>query len=120
MSWYLAKLVYRIHCGNLTTQTQFEEQLRLIEAEDALHAFNKAQLIGQREQGEVGEGLVQWHFLDVTELHRLMPDTHGAEVYSQIREVQNARDYQQEVHTKARYLLSNSTDDFLHTLTAHG
>ena len=36
MKWYLAKLVYRIICGEGNHKPQFDEQLRLIYAEDDL------------------------------------------------------------------------------------
>jgi len=49
MNWYMAKLVYQFICGNGKHTPQFNEQLRLIVAEDALHAFYKARLIGERE-----------------------------------------------------------------------
>ena len=48
MEWYLAKLVYRIICGTGNHIAQFDEQLRLVQGEDELHAFNKAQLIGEK------------------------------------------------------------------------
>ena len=49
MNWYLAKLVYQFTCENMAAATQFNEQFRLIFAEDSLHAFYKARLIGERE-----------------------------------------------------------------------
>jgi len=50
MKWYLAKLVYRILCGDGNHTAQFDEQLRLINAQDELHAFQKARSLGHREQ----------------------------------------------------------------------
>lgn len=50
MNWYLSKLVYQIICDNGSHTPQFDEQLRLIHAEDDLHAFQKARLLGEREQ----------------------------------------------------------------------
>jgi len=107
MEWYLAKLVYRIVCGAGNHSAQFDEQLRLVHAEDELHAFNKAQLIGEREQDcfqNRAEQLVRWKFINVTELYKLEELTDGAEVYSRIHEDVDGDNYQHTVHVKARYL----------------
>lgn len=119
MEWYLAKLVYRIVCGPGNHIAQFDEQLRLIQGDDELHAFNKAQLIGQKEQDAFynqAEHLVQWKFISVTELHKLEDLTDGAEVYSTIREEDNGEAYQRLVNTKAGYLLERCTEQFLQTV----
>jgi hypothetical protein len=50
MKWYLAKLVYRIICGEGAHTPQFDEQLRLVCAEDDLHAFQKARATGHLER----------------------------------------------------------------------
>ncbi|MEJ0081220.1 MAG: DUF4288 domain-containing protein [Puia sp.] len=43
MSWYLTKIVYRIICGQGNHTAQFDEQLRLIEADNSQEAFEKLQ-----------------------------------------------------------------------------
>ena len=49
MNWYLSKIVYQIICDQGLHRPQFDEQLRLIYAEDDLHAFQSAshQLVSQ-------------------------------------------------------------------------
>ncbi|HEV3251858.1 MAG TPA: DUF4288 domain-containing protein, partial [Puia sp.] len=42
MNWYLAKIVFRIICGEGQHIPQFDEQLRLIEAGNEVEAFEKA------------------------------------------------------------------------------
>jgi hypothetical protein len=119
MEWYLAKLVFRIICGNGDHTAQFDEQLRLVYGEDALHAFNKAHLIGEKEQEHFmndAEQLVHWKFINVTELHKLETLTDGAEVYARIQEVDNGDNYQHTVHIKARYLSENCTEQFIQSL----
>ena len=119
MEWYLAKLVYRIICGDGDHKPQFDEQLRLIYAEDELHAFNKAQLTGEREQDHFlneSAAMVQWRFINVTELHKLAELTDGAEVYSKIREEDDGGNYQHLVHVKAGYLSEHCTQQFIQTL----
>jgi len=119
MNWYLAKLVYRILCGTGDHPAQFDEQLRLIYAEDELHAFNKAQLTGEREQNSFlneADILVHWKFINVTELHKLEELTDGAEVYSRIREEDDGNNYQHIVQVKARYLSEYCTEQFIESI----
>jgi hypothetical protein len=70
MEWYLAKLVYRIICGSGEHTAQFDEQLRLIYAEDELHAFNKAQLIGEKEQDSFFNRSRQYGALEIHKCYR--------------------------------------------------
>ena len=119
MEWYLAKLVYRIICGPGNHVAQFDEQLRLIHADDDLHAFNKAQLTGEKEQDcflNHADHHVHWKFINVTELHKLEELTDGAEMYSRIHEEEDGNNYQHIVHVKARYLSEQCTEQFIQSI----
>ncbi|MFN3667150.1 MAG: DUF4288 domain-containing protein [Sediminibacterium sp.] len=119
MEWFLAKLVYRFQTASNESQTQFDEQLRLVLAEDNLHAFHKAQLIGQQEQlvaEEHSPHQVNWIFMDVIEIYPLHKMMDGAEVLSQISQPADKDRYQLEVRLKAGYLLSSCTERFLQAL----
>ena len=112
MKWYLAKLVYRIVCGEGNHKPQFDEQLRLIYAEDDLHAFQKARTTGHHEEDlflNNAQKLVHWKFIDVAELHPLNELTDGAEIYSRICEEDDADTYIKIIHKRAAHLLENST-----------
>ena len=112
MKWYLAKLVYRIICGEGNHKPQFDEQLRLIHAEDDLHAFQKARTTGHREEDTFlnnSQKLVHWKFIDVPELHPLNELTDGAELYSRICEEDDADNYIKITHKRAAHLLENRT-----------
>lgn len=50
MNWYLAKLVFRIICGDGDHTPQFDEQLRLISANSKEEGFHKAQHMGKQEE----------------------------------------------------------------------
>jgi hypothetical protein len=117
MQWYLAKIIYRIICGDGNHAAQFDEQLRLILAEDTLHAFQKARQLGEREEDNflnAREKPVHWKFIDVAELHQLDKLIDGAEMYSKIREEDDADIYIRIVHLKAKHLLENSTRETFH------
>ena len=68
MNWYLAKIVYRIICGEGNHVGQFDEQLRLVTASNKEDAFQKAQFIGKQEEEfflNDRQQLVQWQFINV-------------------------------------------------------
>src|SRR6516164_6591408 len=93
MNWYLSKLVFRIICGDGLHKPQFDEQLRLIESDNEKEAFAKAAAIGSMEEDEFynqDKKLVQWKFINVSELYKLSGLMDGAELYSRIEEKDNA------------------------------
>jgi hypothetical protein len=113
MKWFLAKLVFRIICGNGNHTAQFNEQVRLIFAEDELHAFHKARLLGDGDclkEGSIAG--VQWKFIDVSELHALEQSSDGAEIFSNIREDANAALYIRTTQKTAAHLLQRSLHQF--------
>ncbi len=111
MNWYLAKMIYRIICGDGDHTPQFDEQLRLIHAQDELHAFQKAQLLGEREQDNFLNAVqkpVHWKFIDVSEIHKLDELIDGAEMYSRISEQDDADIFIGVTHLKAAHILDNA------------
>jgi hypothetical protein len=104
MNWYLTKIVYQIVCGKGNHTAQFDEQLRLIEADNEDQAFDKAVQIGRAESETFTndrEELVQWKFVNVADLYRLSSLVDGAELYSRIQEAEDEASYLHAVHTKA-------------------
>jgi hypothetical protein len=111
MNWYLAKMVYRIICGDGKHVAQFDEQLRLIHAENELHAFQKAQLLGEREQDNflnAAQKPVHWKFIDVSEIHQLDDLIDGAEMHSRICEEEDAEIYIRNTRLRAAHILEKS------------
>jgi hypothetical protein len=104
MNWYLSKLVFRIICGDGDHNAQFDEQLRLIAAGTSEEAFLKSQQIGRQEQESFYNNrrqLVQWKFINTSELYRLHDLIDGTEVYSRIEERDDAGNYIHFVNQKA-------------------
>ena len=96
MNWYLAKLVFRIICGNGDHTPQFDEQLRLLSGSSKEEAFKKAQEIGGKEQETFynrRQQLVQWQFINVSDIYKISELIDGAELYSRIEEKDNAEAY---------------------------
>ncbi|MBL7734292.1 MAG: DUF4288 domain-containing protein [Chitinophagaceae bacterium] len=109
MNWYMAKIVFRIICGEGNHTPQFEEQIRLIHATDANEAFEKARSIG--ETNEIiflnhRRQEVQWQFVNVAELNRLSGLDHGAELFSHIHEADEAEQYIELINDKAETIRS--------------
>src|SRR3954467_12737384 len=87
MHWYLAKLVYQIICGDGDHVAQFDGQLRLVSADSKEEAFLKARDLGKQEEERFynrKQQLVQWLFINVSELYKLTELIDGAELYSRI------------------------------------
>jgi hypothetical protein len=119
MNWYITRLVHQIICGKGQHTAQFDEQIRLIAAANEDEAFAKATEMGLAEQevfcNEKSE-LVQWKFINVTELYQLRDLTDGAEIYSRITEVEDAVSYVHAVHQRAISLQEKSTRRLLHLI----
>jgi predicted RNA-binding protein with EMAP domain len=116
MNWYLAKMVFRIICGDGNHTAQFDEQLRLIAAGSKEEAFHKAQLLGGREEEMFfnrNSQLVQWQYISVSELYQLQELIDGAEVYSRIVEEEHADSYMHIVHKRAEQIRFGNTLEML-------
>lgn len=104
MNRYIAKLVFRIICGQGKHMPQFDEQLRLIFANDEAAALEKAQLLGKSEQETFLNNqneLVQWQFIDIPELYNLNALNDGVEICSRVHETHEYNNYVDLVHYKA-------------------
>ncbi|RYY94191.1 MAG: DUF4288 domain-containing protein [Chitinophagaceae bacterium] len=104
MSWFLAKIIYRISSGNGRHQAQFDEQLRLVQAASEGEAMERATEIGLAGEDSFrnGDGQpVTWRFVNIPELHPLPALGDGAELYSQVRETEDPSSYINFVHYKA-------------------
>lgn len=107
MNWYIAKVIFRITSGLNDRKSQFDEHLRLIEANTFEQAFVKARLIGISEEDQFTnerEQEVKWEFVNVTELIPLQELHDGLEVYSRIHETFEAKAYINFVHRRAEAL----------------
>jgi hypothetical protein len=116
MKWYLAKFVFRIVCGEGQHTPQFDEQLRLIAGSNKEEAFNKAQAMGKQEEETFynrKEQLVQWQFVNISELYLLSELIDGAELYSRIEEKENAEAYIYTVNQKAENIFFSETHQLL-------
>lgn len=110
MNWYISKIVFGITAENKQTR-QFDEQVRLIQADSTEEAFIKARMIGLAEEDSFlndEKKRIKWEFINVAELIPLKRLEDGVEVYSRIHEMEEARSYINFVHQKAVSLRLNA------------
>jgi hypothetical protein len=109
MNWYITKIVFNIAAEN--NINQFDEQLRLIQAESREEAFLKARTVGLREEDVFyndDKKEVKWEFINVSEIIPIYDLQDGTELYSRIHEVEKPSSYIHFVHQKAIALRKNS------------
>jgi len=119
MKWYLAKIVFQIICGDGHHAAQFDEQLRLIAANNEDEAFEKAFSIGKNDEDSfynLKEQLVKWEFVNVSELYYLSELIDGAEMYSRINEVDDAEAYISFVQGRAESIKNKHTHQLLNLI----
>ena len=93
MKQYLAKLMFNIHIEDGQSNSQFDEQIRLIESQTYETAFQKAKTIGKHEETvflNQGNKKITWKFIDVVELFPLQEYKDGEQLFSITHEEQHA------------------------------
>jgi hypothetical protein len=111
MTWFIAKLVFSISTAQQNHKPQFDEQLRLISAENTEEAFLKARALGLRGEDSFLNDInhrVRWEFINVSEIVPLGSLEDGTEVYSRVHETEEAKSYIQGVHQRAIFLRLNA------------
>lgn len=91
MNWYLVKLVFQIVSDNGTAQ--FDEQMRVIQADELPWAVEKARVLGWLEQSGGAENSVGWRFIDVADIRKVEALQDGMHLCAHTIEVENADDY---------------------------
>lgn len=107
MKWFTAKIVFGIHHSSQEAITQYDEQIRMIQARDEHEAFLKSRMLGVREEYSFvneNEEEVRWEFVDVTDLSEISELKDGMELYSRIHEIDPREQYIRFVHDKALQL----------------
>ena len=115
MNLYVAKIVFRISAQNTEHKPQFDEQLRLIYAENQEEAFLKARIIGLTEEDSFlndKKNVVKWEFINVADITALENLEDGIELSSRIYETEEEHVHVNYVHQKAITLRLNSLPMF--------
>lgn len=83
MNWYLVKFVFQIMNGAKST-VQFDEQLRLVRADEAEWALEKANVLGWLEQSSFKSGYgsqVAWKFAGIADIQNINRLYDGAQLH---------------------------------------
>jgi hypothetical protein len=115
MTWYLAKLIFRIISGQGEHRPQFDEQLRLLSAENWQQALEKAEALGAQGQDTFlnnKQQKVQWQFINVAELSVLGNLKDGLELHYRIAEPHDPDQYIESVHQRAAQIAGRSFAHF--------
>lgn len=113
MNWYLAKLVFQILRKEGNGVPQFDEQLRLIRADEVGWAIEKARVLGWLEQAEEKQKgcLLEWQFVEVADIRKIEALEDGAQLSSSTIEPENTNEYIEMAKcssTKSLYLLQQA------------
>ncbi len=96
MNWYLVKLIYSLDGCDNTTNAQFDEQLRLINANNEEGAYFKAKQMGKQFQSSFtteNGNLLSFNFIDVSEVIKVEQLTDGVEIYSNTIETHDKKSF---------------------------
>jgi hypothetical protein len=108
MNWYLAKLVFCIEQPG-TIRSQFDEQLRLIQAADEKDAYFRAVSLGlnlQSEFTDIRKDLIYWKFIGTSEIIPLKEIKDGIEIYSNTHETNDKENFINSVRQKGMTIQS--------------
>lgn len=118
MAWYISKIVFRIVIDEKPT-SQFDEQIRLVEAENMEEAFAKAQQIGLQEQEtflSVNQQECKWIYLGTTHLNLLNALQDGIQFFSLTNDAEEADSYANFVIERTKIFTPKSTGMPYYTL----
>ncbi len=111
MQRYLVKLMFNINIDNGNHASQFDEQIRIVEAYSLESAFQKARIIGKKEE-EIfinnENKMVNWQFIDVLDVYELESLKDGEQVYSTTHENTERHSFINYVRQKAMLIQAKS------------
>ena len=113
MKWYLARLVYQVISGEGNHTPQFDEQLRLIQADELNWAREKALVLGQIGAFtflNTSKQNVTWKFVNVTDIFEIDSIEDGAQLYSMTEEPADVKAYMELTKAKAMRTLEMTRD----------
>jgi len=105
LNWYLVKLVFQVQIGAGAHTPQFDEQWRLIKADEVAWAEEKATVLGRMEECNFlseRKEKVDWKFIGVSDIHKIGPFEDGAQLFSATEEPTDASEYIRHIKTTAR------------------
>ena len=109
MNWYIAKIIYQVISGEGEHTPQFDEQFRLIRADETAWAWEKASVIARMEQSlflNSKREEVQWKFIAVEDVSMIESLEDGTQCYAQTIEPYDAEEYVMISQSRAKRFFS--------------
>jgi len=104
MKTFLAKLVFNVKVNNDANASEFDEQIRIVEARTLESAFHKARSIGKNEEESFvskDNNLISWQFIDVAEVYPLEDVKDGDQLYSSTKKTADPTSYIRYIRQKS-------------------
>lgn len=105
MNWYLAKLIFQVRSGEGAHTPQFDEQWRLIRADEVAWAYEKASVLGRLDESSFlneRSEMVLWKFIEVADIHLIVTLEDGAQLLSVTEEPLDANAYIEQIKLKSQ------------------
>jgi len=93
MNWYLAKLIFQVMNGDGNHTPQFDEQWRLIRADEVAWAYEKASVLGRLDEHGFSNDRKETKFIEVTHIELIGSLEDGAQLFSSTEEPMDANAY---------------------------
>ena len=123
MNWYLAKLIFQLGSGGGTHPPRFDEQWRLIRADEVAWAYEKASVLGRLDESSFlndHNETVALRFIEVADIHLIGKLEDGAQLFSATEEPMDANAYIEHIKLKSQKafaLAKNCEINLLSTLS---
>lgn len=109
MKWYIAKIIFKISRADKSVHSQFDEQFRLISAEDLQSATIKAEQIGLTEEETFEDEnriKVFWNYIGIENIFEVDNIKDGVQLYSLTSEQEEPDQYIRYVELRTSALKS--------------
>jgi hypothetical protein len=103
MKTYLARLTFSVSVGN-DKNSEFDEQIRVIESSSSESALYKARALGKKEEESFTDTqgkTIRWRFIDVSDIYRIDGLSDGSQLYSTSHKVADADSYINYIRNKS-------------------
>jgi hypothetical protein len=110
MNLYISKLVFNIQIDNNKETQQFDEQIRIIQANNLESAFLKAKALGKKEEETFfndKKQKISWKFIDVLDLYSLQEFKDGEQIYSNTHETKDGDSFIKYTREKSMLIQTN-------------
>jgi Domain of unknown function (DUF4288) len=111
MKTYIAKLIFNINIDQGHNRSKFDEQVRLIKANNMPEAIEKAKNIGEAEESSFispQQHLIKWEFISIIDIYEIEAMNEGQQLYSYSIYKKDAGHFIQYVKEKYKQIMNKN------------